>query len=99
MHLPQFMVDVASLCAKMKYGYSYDEMRPIDALKDNEIPILFIHGQKDDFILPRHSINMQKATKGYSEIWLVEEATHAASVLFDKQGWKQHVESFLDNIR
>lgn len=98
MHLPPQMVKVASLCAKLKYGYYYKDMRPIDALKDNEIPIMFIHGKKDDFIVPSHSINMQKATKGYSEIWLVDEATHAASVLFDKQGWKQHVEEFLEKI-
>ena len=55
MHLPAGLVYPASCCAKLRYGYRYRQMRPIDSLKDNEIPILFIHGDQDDFILPAHS--------------------------------------------
>lgn len=95
MHLPPFLVHVASFCAKIKYGYYYHQMRPIDALKDNRIPLCFIHGEKDDFIVPRHSFNMQKANKGYAEVHIITDATHAASVLTDKESYRTIIQNFL----
>jgi alpha-beta hydrolase superfamily lysophospholipase len=46
-HLPVFMVKVASACAKVIYGYSFRQMRPIEALADNQLPLLFMHGSCD----------------------------------------------------
>ena len=99
MHLPPFLVHVASLCAKLRYGYSFDQMRPIDSLKDNRVPILFIHGEADDFILPAHSRAMAQATAGYSELHLIQGAGHAASVLTDPELYRQYVERFLETVR
>ena len=97
-HLPGFLVYGASICTRLRYGYFYQQMRPIDSLKDNTVPILFIHGEKDSFILPRHSEAMQKATKGYSELFLVPEATHAASVLTAPEAYREHVAAFLKKV-
>ena len=44
-HIPEFFVDIADFGARMRYHYSFKEMRPVDALDDNHIPILFIHGE------------------------------------------------------
>ncbi len=98
MHLPGFLTHIASLCAKLRYGYSYSEMRPIDSLKDNTVPILFLHGEKDTFILPMHSQNMQKATQGYSELHLIRDAGHAQSILFDPDTYRDCVQAFLERI-
>ena len=98
MHLPGCLVHVASVCARIRYGYYYHQMRPIDSLKDNTIPILFIHGEKDDFILPAHSRAMQQATRGYSELRLIPGAGHAASVLTAPEEYKGYVEAFLRKI-
>ncbi|MBR0130266.1 MAG: alpha/beta hydrolase [Firmicutes bacterium] len=98
MKLPAFMVDVASLMAKLRFGYSYKDMRPIESLAENQIPILFLHGEKDAFITPKHSYDMQKATAGYSELYLIQGADHAMSVLTDPEGYQKHVEGFLKNI-
>ncbi len=98
MHLPEGLVSLASVCARLRYGYSYDMMRPIDSLADNEIPILFIHGAEDSFILPENSERMEKETKGYSELHLIPEATHAASVLTAPAEYKEIVAAFLTKI-
>ncbi len=98
MHLPGWLIHVASLFAKLKYGWSYNQMRPIDSLAGNNIPILFIHGDADDFILPFHSQNMQKATAGYSELHLIPGATHAASVLTATEDYRTYVEGFFAKI-
>ena len=95
MRLPGWLVHVASLCAKVLFGWSYQDMRPIDSLKDNKIPILFIHGAQDAFIPPFHSQAMAKATKGYSEVHLIEGAAHARSMLTAPEEYRQIVEAFL----
>ena len=70
-------------------------MRPIESLKENTIPILFIHGADDHFVPPEHSERMKEATKGYAEIHLVPGAEHAMSILTDPKGYRQYVASFL----
>lgn len=39
---------IRKLGARIRYHYSLKDMRPIDSLNDNKIPILFIYGDKDD---------------------------------------------------
>ena len=98
MHLPAFLIDVASVCAKIRFGFSFGDMRPIDSLKDNLVPILFIHGEKDNFILPEHSQKMKEATRGYAELHLITDAGHAMSILTDPIAYGKYVASFLDRL-
>ena len=98
MHLPVFLIDIASVCAKIRFGFSFGDMRPIDSLKDNLVPILFIHGENDDFILPEHSEKMKEATRGYAELHLITDAGHAMSILTDPIAYGKYVASFLDRL-
>ena len=80
---------------KIRCGSFYRDMRPIDSLRQNDIPILFIHGAKDDFIPPAHSQAMAEATKGFSTVRLTEGAGHAQSILTSPEKYRGFVESFL----
>ena len=95
-HLPGWIADTASPFAKIRFGYSYRDMRPIDSLADNRIPILFIHGAEDRFILPEHSQRMKEATQGYAEVHLIPGAEHAKSILTDPEKYRQIVSAFLE---
>ena len=94
-HLPAWFVDLAGIAAKLRYGYSFREMRPIDALADNRVPILFLHGAEDNFILPSNSERMQKAAPAVSELHLIPGAGHAESVLKQPDLYEKLVDSFL----
>ena len=98
MNLPVFLVRIASLCAKVRYGYSFGEMRPVESLKENRIPVLFIHGAEDDFIPPEHSEKMKNATQGYAEIRLIPGAGHAQSVLKAPDAYREYVTGFLKKL-
>ncbi|MBE6115384.1 MAG: alpha/beta hydrolase [Erysipelotrichaceae bacterium] len=98
MHMPRFLVDVAGICAGIKYGIPFSQMKPIEALKENEIPILFMHGAVDRFIKPENSEEMQKTTKGYSELHLIKDADHAASVFTDHESYAEYVKEFLKTL-
>ena len=97
-HMPTFLLQLASIGAKIRYGYSLKEMRPIDSLSDNEIPICFIHGAADNFILPKNSEQMASASKGYTELHLIDGAAHAYSIFTDPVKYREYVEGFLNKI-
>ncbi|MCR5702470.1 MAG: alpha/beta hydrolase [Lachnospiraceae bacterium] len=96
-HVPVFLVDVADFTGKIRYGYSLKEMRPIDSLDDNQVPILFIHGAADNLILPNNSADMANRTAGYSEIYFIEKAGHAESILTAPEEYNERVGKFLEN--
>ena len=98
-HLPAFLVAVSSAGSKVRYGFSFSQMRPIEMLPGNKVPLLFIHGENDTFILPENSRRMAEATGGYSEVRLVPQARHADSVLTDPVLYRKYVYDFLDEIR
>lgn len=96
--LPTAAFEAASGANQIIHGNSFYEMRPIDSLRINSVPMCFIHGAADDFIIPDNSKRMAAATKGYSEIHLIEGAGHAESVLKDPEDYKKIVNDFLDRI-
>ena len=95
MHAPGFLIDLASVCARIRFGCSFSRMRPIDSLKGNTIPILFIHGADDRFVPPEHSERMKETTGGYAEIHLIPRAEHAMSILTDPKAYREYVANFL----
>ena len=97
-HIPQFLLKAASLASGLRYGCRFSEMRPVDALSDNHVPLLFIHGARDRLILPDNSLRMAKATAGPSQVHLIPGAKHADSVLTDRKGYTAIVHSFLNEL-
>ncbi|SFB70096.1 alpha/beta hydrolase [Ruminococcus albus] len=97
-HVPVFLVDLADIGARIRYGYALKSMRPIDSLDDNEVPILFIHGAEDSFILPKNSEDMAARTKGRSEVHFITGAGHAISILTDAESYKTYVKDFLGSL-
>ncbi|MCR5273000.1 MAG: alpha/beta hydrolase [Lachnospiraceae bacterium] len=95
---PSFLFNLSNLGAMILYHHSLSSMRPIDSLDDNQVPILFIHGAEDSFIVPDNSRNMSERTAGYSELHLVEGAGHAESILTDPDSYMKYVEAFLKKV-
>ncbi len=94
-HAPVFLVDLADIGARIRYHYAIKDMRPIDSLDDNEIPVLFIHGADDDFIIPKNSEDMAKRTKGKYEYHTIPGAGHAQSALKEPEMYEEILRSFL----
>ena len=67
-HVPGFIFDLANLGAILRYHYALSDMRPIDALDANTIPVLFIHGEEDRFILPKNSHGISWSM--YWKLWM-----------------------------
>jgi hypothetical protein len=88
-----------NIAMKLRYGYDMKKTSPKDALVGNEIPICFIHGEADTFILPENSQVNKAATSGYSELHLVPDAAHARSrEVLGEAEYRSIISNFLDNI-
>ena len=97
-HLPAFLVSTASILNKISYKYSYQEVRPVDALKENQVPICFMHGREDTFIPYQHSELMAETTKGYQEVHLYEDADHALSFEKHPKEYEENLKAFLEKV-
>ena len=97
-HIPGILLDLANPFIKLRYGVTFRDMRPIDRITENQVPILFMHGAADWFITPDNSEDMCRVTVGYSDIMLIEGAEHAMSVIVDPEGYEAKVREFLLNI-
>lgn len=89
----------ASLASLFFFGFSYTEVNPVDALKENRVPICFMHGADDHFIPCSHSEQMRAATQGYSELHLFPGAGHAMAMESDEKRYVQIVRDFLEKIK
>ncbi|MDD6194554.1 MAG: alpha/beta hydrolase [Lachnospiraceae bacterium] len=98
LHMPSFIVFFTDFWMKRLHHYRFAEVRPIDALENNNVPILFIHGAADDFILPEHTKQAYEACRSYKRISLVEGAGHAQSYEKDPAEYETNVTLFLEDI-
>lgn len=97
-HMPGFLPYLASVFTKLSCGYWFQEVRPIDRLKNNEIPICFVHGTDDTFTHCWHSEKMYEANKGYKELHLYEGADHAECVVIDTNRYQKMLSDFVKKV-
>ena len=94
-----FVLPSINIAMKLRYGYDMKKTSPKDAIVGNEVPICFIHGEADTFILPENSQVNKDATAGYSELHLVPNAAHAQSrEVLGEAEYRGIIGDFLNNI-
>ena len=94
-----FVLPSVNIAMKLRYGYDMKKTSPKDALVGNEVPICFIHGEADTFILPDNSQVNKDVTAGYSELHLVPNAAHAQSrEVLGEAEYRGIIGDFLNNI-
>ncbi len=98
MHLPEFLVDLANVGIRILYGCSIDDMRPIDCLDKNTVPILFVQGDADNTVPPQSARELYDRTVGMRELHYVAGADHAESVLVAPEEYRATVAAFLERI-
>ena len=93
--MPNFLIYTSSVAATLLYGISFTKARPIDYVAGNTIPLMCMHGAKDDFIVPEHSKRVYGATGGIKEIHFIEGAGHAGSAVVAPDEYAQALKDFL----
>lgn len=96
-HLPSFPVmNMYSIMSKIITGYTPKEASSLDMLGKSEIPMLFIHGDDDNFVgTYMLDICYDAKTKGDKEKLLVPDAGHGEAYLREPELYFSTVHEFI----
>lgn len=84
---------------KLFYKFSFKKTRPLDAIKENNVPVLFIHGEKDNFVRVNNCHELYDAANFKKELKIFEEANHASSITVDRNLYEETIKKFLKDIK
>lgn len=100
-HLPTFPVlNSASYVCKRRYGWSFKEASSVEQLKKSTLPMLFIHGDADDFVpFPFLDKCYEAKTEGYKDKWVAPGSEHAAAYRDHPQEYTRRVGEFLEKVK
>ena len=95
-HLPAFpLMYIANIYTRWIAGFGIQEFSTLQAMENNRLPVLFLHGEKDDFVPIEMTRQNYAACRSPKELVTVPQAGHALSILTDKPRCTQAIQSFV----
>ena len=85
---------IANYMCKKEANFDGQEYSTLEALRNNEIPVLFINGSSDRFVPLEMTFNNYLATKGAKELLIVPGASHGMSYITDSSAYEKAVVGF-----
>ena len=89
-------MNVSSLVAKIKAGYFLGDASAIKQVKNSKTPILFIHGDEDDFVPYYMMDELYDATNSEKEKLTIKNAGHAKASEIDPETYWTTVSNFIN---
>ncbi|WP_083256220.1 alpha/beta hydrolase [Domibacillus iocasae] len=96
---PPFFMTIAEWAVWLRGRYKIAELSPLEAVKNIEQPILFIHSKKDDFILPDMTNALFDAKKGPKQLFMAENGVHAQSYNENPEEYENAIDRFLSEFQ
>lgn len=98
----KIMRPLISFAAKQYYkfhtGHNLSETDITKYAACIKCPILFIHGEKDDFIPPSDAYKLFSCVTSPSYLYIAKNSPHARSAVSDFDGYEKHVNKFLSGL-
>ncbi|MGL5348201.1 MAG: alpha/beta hydrolase [Peptostreptococcaceae bacterium] len=95
--LPEFpILHVSSLVGQIRAGYSIKDAAPIEQVCKSKTPILYIHGDKDDFVPYYMMDELYNATSSEKEMLTIENAGHAKGSEVNPKAYWTAVYNFIN---
>lgn len=92
----EMALHMASLVTKIRAGYYLEDVKPIEQVKKSQTPILFIHGDQDNFV-PFAMVNeLYDAANCPKEKLVIQGADHANSCSVNSELYYQTIFRFID---
>ena len=86
---------MASLVTQIRAGYALEDVQPIQQVQKSRIPILFIHGQDDDFVPVVMIDELYLKANCPKEKLIIKGAGHAQSCSTDATTYYQTIFQFI----
>ena len=95
----EIALHMASFVTKMRAGYYLEDVKPIEQVKKSQTPILFIHGNQDNFVPFSMLDELYQAANCQKEKLVVEVAGHANSCSVGEDIYYQTIYRFIENYQ
>lgn len=93
------LILIADLIMRMRYKWSFKTASPIRYIKDLSLPILFIHGDEDDYVPTEMVYELfNSKSKGIKDLYVATGASHAASYITDPKKYDEIIGLFLSKL-
>ena len=96
--LPSFpLMNTTSELCRWKYGWSFAEAQQIEQVRKSTKPMLFIHGDKDDFVPYRMLQPLYEAkVRGKKDIFIAKGSIHAMAYRDHHEEYTEKVKEFVE---
>ena len=96
-HLPKFpIIYLTNIISRLRAGYGYKDIDTSAEIARSNIPILFIHGENDEFVPLWMTMENYSYCRADKELFIVKESEHAESHYIDKKGYEKRVLAFME---
>lgn len=89
-------VQIAAIFVKLRAGFNIKEVSPIKVVASTNKPILFIHGENDDYVPTSMGKEMFEAKISNKELYIAQNAKHAEALVKNRKEYKKVVNNFLN---
>ena len=99
---PMFpILQLTEMFIKHKAGFRYKDASVMDVLKENKnVPILLIHGDKDEMVFPENATLLFNSDAGVKRLEWFKGATHCNAVTSDRNRYYKVIEEFIkENVK
>jgi len=94
---PKFFYPFAKVAAKVLGKFELEEKSPIEAMKKCRLPIIFFHGDADDFVPHSMSVeNYNACASEYKKLVTVKGAGHALCYVVDSENYVKELKDFFE---
>ena len=90
------VMQLSNIVTKIKSGYSLKDASALEQVKNSKTPILFIHGDEDDFVPYSMMEELYDATSSEKEMITIEDAGHDDSYLVNPTLYWNTITEFLN---
>ena len=91
---PRLSYPFVRLGAKLFARFDPDEISPLEAVKHCKVPVIFYHGEDDDFVPCHMSRANFEACAARKHLMTVPNAGHGLSYAVDPEGYLRHLREF-----
>ncbi|MBQ8930846.1 MAG: alpha/beta hydrolase [Ruminiclostridium sp.] len=97
--MPAFpTMEINNKICKKKAGYGFKDYSTLDAVKETKCPILFIHGEEDNFVPVWMSDRNYEECLTKKALVKIKGAGHGAIYYENGEEYRKAVKDFLDNL-
>ncbi|WP_211748361.1 alpha/beta hydrolase [Paenibacillus sp. Marseille-Q4541] len=79
-------------------GFRIEQVSPLRAVEESELPVMFIHGTEDRFVPTHMSEDLFSRKIGFKRLLLVEGAVHANAYMANPTLYRTEVIQFVEEI-